>query len=114
MSTPTTAETYHQSFVKNKLIQLELEFEHHHFLLSLSYDRHIAITHLYRDRNNNKKKTMVSKAQIGLLATVIGVGGFIFYIHTDQQDARLKMRQAVIKDIEREKWKEVNRNQQKN
>ncbi|EFA80557.1 hypothetical protein PPL_06496 [Heterostelium album PN500] len=31
---------------------------------------------------------MVSKAQIGLLCTVAGVGALIVFIHNDQNDAR--------------------------
>ncbi|EGC28718.1 hypothetical protein DICPUDRAFT_43889 [Dictyostelium purpureum] len=47
------------------------------------------------------------KATILFTSTVLAVGGFIYYIHLDQTDARKKMRQGVINDIQRQKYKET-------
>ncbi|EAL71303.1 hypothetical protein DDB_G0272302 [Dictyostelium discoideum AX4] len=46
------------------------------------------------------------KAKIALVTSVLAVGGFIYFIHYDQKDARKKMRQGVLMDIQRQKYKE--------
>ncbi|KAK5575011.1 hypothetical protein RB653_010266 [Dictyostelium firmibasis] len=54
------------------------------------------------------------KAKIALVSSILAVGGFIYFIHYDQKDARKKMRQGVLNDIQRQKYKESLKNNNNN